>query len=85
MLANTDLKNPYLCQKAKGNRIVFVFPYLGKTEVSQALAEDIKCSDEERSYLLDIYNNNSGSRFFLRTLFLALVAFGRLFQVEIAI
>jgi len=63
LLANTDLKNPYLFQEAKGNRIVFVLPYLGKTligttEVSQALVEEIKCSDEERSYLIDIYNNN---------------------------
>jgi len=43
-------------------RIVFVLPYqgqtlLGTTEVRQTLAEPIRCSEKERSYLLKVYNH----------------------------
>jgi glycerol-3-phosphate dehydrogenase len=42
-------------------RIVFVLPYqgqtlLGTTEVRQSLHEPIACSEEEREYLLQVYN-----------------------------
>ncbi|WP_372628131.1 FAD-dependent oxidoreductase, partial [Arsukibacterium sp.] len=42
-------------------RIVFVLPYqgntlLGTTEVRQQLTDPITCSDEERDYLLNVYN-----------------------------
>ena len=43
-------------------RIVFVLPYQGKTllgttEVRQQLNEPIQCSDNERQYLLKVYNH----------------------------
>ena len=40
-----------------------MLPYLGKTlvgttEVPQSIDSDIKCSDEERTFLLNVYNRN---------------------------
>jgi|TARA_B110001450_G_C17667498_1_gene500283 glycerol-3-phosphate dehydrogenase len=63
LFVNTNQNTPYLFQESVGKRIVFVLPYLGKTligttEVSQVLSEDIKCSDDERDYLLGIYNSH---------------------------
>jgi glycerol-3-phosphate dehydrogenase len=57
----------YLFQEAKGDRVVFVLPYLGKTligttEVTQSISEPIKCSDYERQYLIDIYNKNFNAK-----------------------
>ena len=42
---------------------MFILPYLGKnlvgtTEVSQSLTEKTACTEEEREYLLNIYNSN---------------------------
>ena len=53
----------YLFQNPEDGRVVFVLPYLGKTligttEVSQSLSEKIICTEEERQYLINIYNSN---------------------------
>ncbi|MFC3032767.1 FAD-dependent oxidoreductase [Pseudoalteromonas fenneropenaei] len=44
------------------SRLVFVLPYkgqtlLGTTEVAQSLQDPIACSEDERSYLLKLYNH----------------------------
>ena len=52
----------YLFQAPKDDRVVFILPYLGKTlvgttEVPQGLSEKAICTEEERQYLLDVYNS----------------------------
>lgn len=63
IILNTEINNSYLFQEPSGKRIVFIMPYLGKTlvgttEVEQDLNSPIYCSNEEKKYLLNIYNNN---------------------------
>ncbi len=63
LLLNIEVSGAFLFQEPKGGRVVFVLPYSGKTlvgttEEPQLIDEDIKCSDQERSYLLDIFNKN---------------------------
>lgn len=58
----------FLFQELSDNRIIFVLPYLGKTlvgttEVPQSsIDDDLKCTDQERSYLLDAFNKNFSQR-----------------------
>jgi glycerol-3-phosphate dehydrogenase len=61
ILVDRKVSNFYLLQDIKSQRIVFVLPYLGSTiigttEVPQKDTSNIKCSDEEVSYLIDIFN-----------------------------
>ena len=63
LLLNKKISGAFLFQETSGNRVVFVLPYLGKTlvgttEVPQSIDADIKCSDEERAYLLGVFNRN---------------------------
>jgi glycerol-3-phosphate dehydrogenase len=63
LLLNREVSGAFLFQESKGGRVVFVLPYLGKTlvgttEVPQCIDADIKCSDEEKSYLLGVFNKN---------------------------
>jgi len=63
ILLDRNISGSFLFQEPSGDRVVFVLPYLGKTlvgttEVSQSIDAAIKCSDEERAYLLDIFNRN---------------------------
>ena len=63
LLLNTEVSGAFLFQEPKGSRVIFVLPYLGKTlvgttEVPQYLDTEIKCSDDERSYLLGVFNKN---------------------------
>jgi glycerol-3-phosphate dehydrogenase len=55
--------NYFMFQELDGKRIVFVLPYLGKTligttEVMHHIKDPISCSNDERDYLLNIYNQN---------------------------
>lgn len=57
----------HLLEVPNESRVVFVLPYkgntlLGTTEVKQSLSEPIAVSQEERSYLLNLYN-----RYFINT------------------
>ena len=61
ILINNKISNPYIFQEPLGKRIIFVVPYLnqtliGTTEISQSIDDPIECSQEERRYLLNIYN-----------------------------
>ncbi|MDA8865597.1 FAD-dependent oxidoreductase [Gammaproteobacteria bacterium] len=63
LILDHKISNSYLFQEPKDGRVIFIMPYLGKTlvgttEVSQSLSEKTICSDEERQYLLNIYNSN---------------------------
>tara|TARA_B100000575_G_C23111746_1_gene642271 strand:+ start:509 stop:1606 length:1098 start_codon:yes stop_codon:yes gene_type:complete len=63
LILDHEVSSYYLFQESQDGRIVFILPYLGKTlvgttEVSQSLAEKTTCSEEEREYLLNIYNSN---------------------------
>jgi glycerol-3-phosphate dehydrogenase len=63
LLLNREVSGAFLFQEVNGGRVVFVLPYLGRTlvgttEVPQCIDTDIKCSDEERSYLLGVFNKN---------------------------
>ena len=58
---NRRLKGAYIFQELDGKRIVFVLPYLektliGTTEKEQHTPKNIKCTSEERNYLINIYN-----------------------------
>ena len=62
LIINKQVSNYYLLQEKHGNRIIFVMPYkgntlIGTTEVSQSINEEIKCSDEEAIYLIELYNS----------------------------
>ena len=61
LLLDRNISGSFLFQEPTSGRVVFVLPYLGKTlvgttEVPQSINEAVKCSDEERNYLLDIFN-----------------------------
>ncbi len=61
LLLDRNISGSFLFQEPTSGRVVFVLPYLGKTlvgttEVPQSINEVVKCSDEERNYLLDIFN-----------------------------
>lgn len=63
LILDHKVSGSYIFQQPKDGRVVFILPYLGKTlvgttEIPQSLNEDIKCSEEEREYLLNIYNSN---------------------------
>jgi glycerol-3-phosphate dehydrogenase len=67
LLLNREVSGAFLFQEVNGSRVVFVLPYLGKTlvgttEVPQCIDTGIKCSDEERSYLLGIFNKHFSQR-----------------------
>lgn len=52
----------HLLEVPNESRVVFVLPFkkktlVGTTEVRQSIDEPIECSDEERQYLLELYNN----------------------------
>lgn len=61
IIIDEPLDYGYLLQVPEEKRICFVLPYLGltlvgTTEVRQTLDQPITCSDEEATYLLNIYN-----------------------------
>ena len=63
LILDHKVSSSYLFQEPKDGRVVFILPYLGKTlvgttEVSQSLTEKTACTEEEREYLLNIYNSN---------------------------
>jgi glycerol-3-phosphate dehydrogenase len=63
LILKRKVSGAFLFQESNGSRVVFVLPYLGKTlvgttEVPQSIDDNIECSDEERSYLLNIFNKN---------------------------
>ena len=63
LILDHKISGSYLFQEPKDGRVVFILPYLGKTlvgttEVSQSLSEKTICSEEERQYLLNVYNSN---------------------------
>ena len=63
LILDHKVSGSYLFQEPKDGRVVFILPYLGKTlvgttEVSQTLFEKTVCTEEEREYLLNIYNSN---------------------------
>lgn len=63
IILNKKISRSYLFQEPTGTRVVFVLPYLektliGTTEVPQDIDSDIKCSSDERDYLLKIFNDN---------------------------
>ena len=63
LILNRKISGAFLFQEPKGGRVVFALPYLGKTlvgttEEPQSIDDEIKCSYEERSYLLGIFNKN---------------------------
>jgi len=67
LILDRTINNPYLFQDPESSRVVFVLPYLGKTlvgttEVTQSLSEEIICSEEERTYLLNIFNSRFRNR-----------------------
>jgi glycerol-3-phosphate dehydrogenase len=67
LLLDRKVSGFFLFQELSDNRIVFVLPYLGKTlvgttEVPQSIDDDLKCTDQERSYLLDVFNKNFSQR-----------------------
>ena len=63
LILDHKISSSYLFQEPKDGRVVFILPYLGKTlvgttEVSQSLSEKTICTEEERQYLLNVYNSN---------------------------
>ena len=61
LLLDLKIKKYYLLQEKNGDRIVFIMPYknltlIGTTEVEQDINDKIECSNNERDYLLGIYN-----------------------------
>ena len=61
LLLDRNISGSFYFGEPTSGRVVFVLPYLGKTlvgttEVPQSINEAVKCSDEERNYLLDIFN-----------------------------
>jgi len=63
ILINRKVSNFFLFQDQASRRIVFVLPYkestlIGTTEVPQKTISDVFCSDEEASYLINIYNSH---------------------------
>jgi len=63
LILDHKVSGSYLFQAPEDNRVVFILPYLGNTlvgttEVSQSLLEKTACTEEEREYLLNIYNSN---------------------------
>lgn len=63
LILDHKISSSYLSQEPKDGRVVFVLPNLGKTqvgttEVSQSLIGKIAWTEEEREYLLNIYNSN---------------------------
>ena len=57
-----NVSNFFLFQDQASRRIVFVLPYkgstlIGTTEVPQQNISDVQCSDEEASYLVNIFNS----------------------------
>ena len=63
IILDIQVSGAFLFQEPIGSRVIFVLPYLGKTlvgttEIPQCMDNDIKCSDDERSYLLGIFNKN---------------------------
>jgi glycerol-3-phosphate dehydrogenase len=60
-------ESAFLLQSPRDGRICFVLPYQGKTlvgttEVRHDLSDPIRCSPEEASYLLELYNHYFPSR-----------------------
>ncbi|MEQ8612601.1 MAG: FAD-dependent oxidoreductase [Gammaproteobacteria bacterium] len=60
LVLNIQCSQALMLEVPNENRIVFVLPWknqtlLGTTEIRQGLSEKIICSDQEKSYLLDIY------------------------------
>jgi glycerol-3-phosphate dehydrogenase len=63
LILDHQVSGSYLFQEHQDGRVVFILPYLGKTlvgttEVSQLLSENTICTEEERQYLLNVYNSN---------------------------
>ena len=63
IVLDRKVSGAFLFQEKSGDRVVFVLPYLGKTlvgttEVPQSIDDEIKCSDQERAYLLNVFNAN---------------------------
>lgn len=61
LLLRSCVSRGYVLEMPGEERICFVLPYKGRslvgtTEVRQSLADPIRCSDEERDYLLKAYN-----------------------------
>ncbi len=62
ILIKRNVSNFFLFQDQASRRIVFVLPYkgstlIGTTEVPQKNISDVQCSDEEASYLVNIFNS----------------------------
>ena len=62
LLLRSRVSRGFLLEVPEEERICFVLPYQGRslvgtTEVRQTLSDPIRCSDEERDYLLRIYNS----------------------------
>lgn len=56
------IDNPLVIQVPEDGRIVFALPYdnktlIGTTEVSYRIGEDIKCSNDEKDYLINSINS----------------------------
>jgi glycerol-3-phosphate dehydrogenase len=63
LLIDHSLQNSYLFQDPDSERVVYVLDYFGKsligtTEVLQKTAEIPVCSDEERKFLIQIFNQH---------------------------
>ena len=63
LILDHKVSSSYLFQEPKYGRVVFILPYLGKTlvgttEVPKDLSEKIICTEEERQYMLNVYNSN---------------------------
>ena len=57
------MNNSYFFQNETDNRMVFIISYQGKTligttEVEQEINDQAKCSEDERNYLIGVYNKH---------------------------
>lgn len=67
LVLNRSVSRGYLVEVPGEERICFVLPYQGKTllgttELVQTLDEPIRCAEEERSYLMAVYNHYFSSQ-----------------------
>jgi len=62
LILDQSCRQAYLLESPSSHRVVFVLPWQGKTlvgttEVRQGLDEPITCSEEEKSYLLNVWSH----------------------------
>lgn len=63
LVLDRKVSGAFLFQEGLGKRIVFVLPYLGSTiigttEIPQNINDEVRCSLDEKNYLLEIFNKH---------------------------